>query len=117
MKLKTGDFFVVACVILLAAIIWTAPLLRNGKHGASVTVECDGALVGTYRLDTDNEVDADGCRIKIEDGKVYVAGSDCPDKVCIKTGKISKQGEAIICVPNRVSIKISGNGEIDAIAG
>ncbi|MBQ2840351.1 MAG: NusG domain II-containing protein [Oscillospiraceae bacterium] len=117
MKLKTGDFFVVACVILLAAIIWAAPFLRNGERGASVTVECDGALVGTYLLDEDTEVDAAGCRIKIEGGKAYVADSDCPDKVCIKTGEISQRGEAIICIPNRVNIKISGDMGFDAIVG
>jgi hypothetical protein len=49
--------------------------------------------------------------------KVWVSDSDCPDKICEKTGKIGPGG-SIICVPNRMIIefktdKKKGEKEID----
>ncbi|MDI6638910.1 MAG: NusG domain II-containing protein, partial [Bacillota bacterium] len=43
-----------------------------------------------------------------EDGRARVRASDCPDKVCVKTGWIEHPGEVIVCLPNRVVVKIQG---------
>ena len=41
--------------------------------------------------------------------------ADCPDKVCVKTGKIKKPGQTIVCLPHRTVIEITGdNADIDA---
>jgi hypothetical protein len=42
------------------------------------------------------------------DGGVQVVSSPCPEKICVKTGKISKPGQWIACLPNRVFISIRG---------
>ena len=34
--------------------------------------------------------------------------ADCPDKICVNTGKISKIGETIVCLPHRVVVEIQG---------
>ena len=44
----------------------------------------------------------------LKDGEIFVEASKCADKVCLRSGKISKAGEGIICAPNRVSIEIDG---------
>jgi hypothetical protein len=46
--------------------------------------------------------------VVIEDGTVRVVSSPCPEKICIKTGRISKPGQWIACLPNRVFISIRG---------
>ncbi|MBC7082580.1 MAG: NusG domain II-containing protein [Firmicutes bacterium] len=46
-----------------------------------------------------------------EDGRARVRASDCPDKVCVKTGWIEHPGEVIVCLPNRVVVKIQGGPE------
>jgi hypothetical protein len=46
--------------------------------------------------------------VVIEDGTVRVVRSPCPEKICIKTGRISKPGQWIACLPNRVFISIRG---------
>ena len=38
--------------------------------------------------------------------KVHIIQSNCPDKICIKTGFISKPGQVIICSPNQVIVRI-----------
>jgi hypothetical protein len=50
--------------------------------------------------------------IEIGDEKVRVIEADCPDKLDVKQGYISKPGETIVCLPNRLIIEIKGeNGE------
>lgn len=44
-----------------------------------------------------------------EDGKVRVARSTCPDKVCVRTGWISKPGQTIVCLPNKTVVRIEGD--------
>ena len=49
--------------------------------------------------------------ICINKGQVYMNHSNCTDKVCMKQGKISRIGESIVCLPNRVFIEIKGDEE------
>ncbi|HRR92028.1 MAG TPA: NusG domain II-containing protein [bacterium] len=47
--------------------------------------------------------------------KVRILSSPCPDKLCVKQGYISESGQVIICLPNRVVIKIEGRASFDAL--
>ncbi|OLS03319.1 NusG domain II-containing protein [Tissierella creatinophila] len=53
--------------------------------------------------------------IEIDDEKVRVIEADCPDKIDVKQGYISKIGETIICLPNRMVVEIKGVKKGDAI--
>ena len=44
--------------------------------------------------------------IRVEDGTVMVVQADCPDKICVQTGPISREGEVIACLPHGVMIYI-----------
>ena len=46
--------------------------------------------------------------IELGDEKVRVIEADCPDEIDVKQGFISKIGESIICLPNRMVIEIKG---------
>jgi len=47
-------------------------------------------------------------RIQIEGGRVRFVSSICASKLCIHRGWLNFSGEIIACVPNQVSISISG---------
>ncbi|MBU5669195.1 NusG domain II-containing protein [Peptoniphilus sp. MSJ-1] len=57
--------------------------------------------------------------ITIEDGRVHMHESDCKDRICIRMGEISTPGDSIICLPNRLMVKIvsedKNNDELDMI--
>jgi len=44
--------------------------------------------------------------VAIQNGKVWVVFSPCPDKTCIKMGKIPDNTDFIACIPNRVVIRL-----------
>lgn len=56
--------------------------------------------------------------IKISKGFVQILEADCPDKVCVKDGSISKPGQSLVCLPNKVVVEIKGikNAETDDVS-
>lgn len=46
--------------------------------------------------------------IEIGDEKVRVIEADCPDKIDVRQGYISKIGETIVCLPNKMIVEIKG---------
>jgi len=52
--------------------------------------------------------------ISIHDGGVEMTHANCPDKVCVKTGFISKPGQSIVCIPHKINIKIVSDDSSDS---
>lgn len=44
--------------------------------------------------------------VEVKPGAIRMKFSPCPDKCCMKTGWIDQPGQVIVCVPNRIIIKI-----------
>lgn len=51
--------------------------------------------------------------IEIRDQKVRVISSTCPDKLCIHSGWIDRPGQMLVCLPNRVVVKIVSDEKQD----
>lgn len=112
-----GDLLLIAAIILIAAGLWLLPLL-TARQPATVQIETlrDGT-VQTYALhrDADYHIESGGVclTVCVRDGCVYVGETDCRDRICLQTGKISRAGQSIVCAPAGVAIRITG-GEVDA---
>ena len=116
--MKRRDFLVIGSLLLLSLVLLL--VLRVGKKaGNEVIVRVDGQEQGKYSLSTSGRYELNGGTniLCIEDGKAYMESADCPDKVCIHRGKISKAGETIICLPNRLTVTVSGEVEIEGFTG
>lgn len=44
--------------------------------------------------------------VKVEDGKVRVVDTSCPDRWCMQMGPIYKTGDSIVCLPSKIFIYI-----------
>ena len=56
--------------------------------------------------------------VYVEKDGVSMKSAKCPDKICVHTGKIDKNGEAIVCAPNKIMIEFKGKDDkVDAVAG
>jgi hypothetical protein len=112
----------VAVILAIAAIsLFMGKALK--KEGNSVVVSLDGAKVAEYSLGESGTYELSGYdggynTLVIEEGVAYLTDADCPDKLCVKQGKISKVGETIVCLPHRIVIEVVGEGEaeIDAVS-
>ena len=54
-------------------------------------------------------------KVKVHDNGVEVIEANCPDKVCVKTGFITKPSQSIVCIPNKLNIKIVDSNSDDSI--
>ena len=118
-KLKWGDFVIIGVVLALAAAI--AAVLALGTSGDRLYAEVwqDNTLVERVELtdSTDRTIDLDGHNVIVLAGRTArMQSADCRDQVCVRTGTLTRAGQAAVCLPNRVVLKLVGDtGEIDAI--
>ncbi|MBR4949633.1 MAG: NusG domain II-containing protein [Clostridia bacterium] len=115
-KIKKGDIIVFIGVILLILLISVITFPKSDGDVVEITVN---EKTTTYSLFENVTIETNGEYnnvVVIKDKKVRVSDARCPDKVCKNTGEISKKGQSIICVPEKMIIKIKGGGKIDGIA-
>ena len=56
--------------------------------------------------------------LSVKKGSISVKSATCPDKLCISQGEITNSTKPIICLPNKMVIKIrdNKNSEIDILS-
>lgn len=133
--------FFVLVAVGLAASAFLAMSHADAGSGAKVIIESGGELFAEYPLSQDTEIivpapsgvryrdpkaapaDAgDECTqyryfniVRISGGKVSVSAASCRNQVCAKHGSISKTGESIVCLPNRLVVTIEGGDGFDTV--
>lgn len=116
--------FVIMAVLLCAAVM--VIFLRSGGSDEELTVvvKKDSEIVYSQRLsDSSSELevlvdDEYNIILSVMPDGVQVKSSDCGDKVCVNTGKITSSGQAIVCLPAHISVELKGGEqEADVIVG
>ena len=116
-----GDIgLIVGC--LLAALICCSLWLGLRRDGAAVVVEQDGKETARYALDENKTVRIKGQGgynlLVIEGGEAWLLEADCPNLLCVKTGKIRYAGQSIVCLPHKLAVRIVGGASaLDAVTG
>lgn len=112
--MKIRDIIIVVAVLCVSVLLGFVPISCGGE-GDVFTVN-DAGKITEYPLSADRTVVLEHATVVVEGGTVRVEKSDCKDKVCENFGSISKAGESIICIPNRLYITVNGTGEVDSVA-
>ena len=107
---------IVLIVLLLALVGLSLYFSLVPEKGTTAEIYINGELYESVPLTQDKSIMLDHLIVVISDGCVHVEDADCPDKICEKRGAISQAGQSIVCLPNRVVIKITGKGEVEAIS-
>lgn len=103
--LKKGDYIVIAMVAVVF-FLSIALLFTFSKQGSRVVIKHDNQIIYDQSIDIDKKIDTGTNEIIIKNGIVYMKEASCKNQVCVKTGEISKKGESIICLPNKVIVEI-----------
>ncbi len=114
---RRNDFILIAVLLLCAAAGAVYLFLFRGS-GDTVRVTVDGEHFGTYSLSEPRTVEIpseDGGlnRLIIRDGKAQMEYATCPDGICVAHPPIFRDGESIVCLPNRVAVTAITEGEDD----
>ena len=109
--LRKKDFILIFVVSLIIAGAFGVNYFVNTKNVDSIEIYMDNKLYKTYDINDKEEIkikSKEGYNIvKIHDKGVEIIEASCPDKVCIHQGFITKSSESIVCLPNKVHIKIT----------
>ena len=114
-----GDIIAIALVAVIATLVavffWTS---FGSEEAGMVTVYQDGKLIREISLSETTEFVVEGDYtnvISVEDGKAAIIESDCPGTDCVHSGWIHEPGRSIVCLPNRVEIRMEGASEVDFV--
>lgn len=117
--MKKNDWIMVAVVLGIAAVFMGFHFFGKKNGNGMAEVQVDGEIYGTYPLDVEQTLDInDTNRLEVKDGTVEMIWASCPDQICVHHKAISRDGESIICLPNKVVISIidGEEPELDAVA-
>ena len=128
MKKRINKYDITLIIVII--IVNCFLIYYNSKHivysdNNEAFIYSDNKLVGQYVLKKDYENEFtiksnEGYNtVKIKNNKIWIEDTDCPDKYCKLQGQISGVGQVIVCLPNKLLIKIVGNEkdrEVDFIA-
>lgn len=113
--MRKGDIALIIIAVIFL-VLWLIPK----PQGSTVIVSLNGEVYKEVSLNENSvipiETEFGKNTVFIENGEVFVADANCPDGLCEKD-RISKSGESIVCLPNRLSVTVGGKNkeEVDVI--
>lgn len=112
-----NDIILIIFLLVIVCFIGTFIYLFNRNNTELYVEICvNGRINDRFILETGNDSRKElnletGNVLIVENGAVYIKDADCPDKLCVKQGKITKAGQSIICLPNKLVVRIVGNDD------
>lgn len=108
--LKPGDWLALLagglCIILLAGKVW------NGGLADTAIIRSGGKVFSSVPLSRGQQIEVPGplgtSVITIEKGKARISSDPSPRQYCVRQGWLQQSGEIAICLPNEVSVELTG---------
>lgn len=112
--LKKRDIILIVILLGVSGIILLIWQFIYSTKGNSVIIQQHDEIIGTYPLNEDRVIPIEyknnvTNQLVIKDGVCYMEKAECPDHLCIKQGRINKQGQTIVCLPNRIIVTVIGD--------
>ncbi len=117
MKPSKADILIICAVLIfsLGGYVFAGSKSSGGK---TAVIEVGGEVFGRYPMRGELSVDVNGKNtVEITEKYVRVTYADCPDKLDVKQGKIENAGQVIVCLPNKMTVRIEGgDSKYDAVS-
>ena len=116
--IRKADIILFIALVIIGLAASAALTLSHGEAGSSakVVIESEGKLYARYPLAEARTVEVPSKNggynmVVISGGSVAVSEASCKNQVCVKHGAISRTGESIVCLPNRLVVRIENGSE------
>lgn len=117
-KRRNDIILIIVLLFISAAVLVYLFFFRSGGNTVRVTI--DGELYGVFSLSqniTENipsgkEGTEHNCLV-IKDGRAQIRSASCPDGICVSHSPIFRNGESIVCLPNRVVVTVFTDKDAD----
>ena len=123
--LKTKTWILIFSVVLLICLGAALFLGTMSTAGTVAEILQDGKCIRRIDLDAVRTpftfvvtASTGGSNtVLVEPGRICVSDADCPDHICMHRGWISDGTAPIVCMPNRLVIRIRSTTQTDAAVG
>lgn len=106
-----NDLILIFSLIFIALLVLILYFTLTPKNNLYAYIYYDKEVVYCLDVSVDNEVVVNDVILVVENNTVYVKDSTCSDKICIHQGRISISGQTITCLPNKVFVRLEGQGD------
>ena len=115
-RFDTLAALIVALLAIVSGLLFYLPRSQTGTLTVVVTVSGQEIQRTPLSDFTAADVEHNGYTLHIAaaDGGVAVTSSDCPTQDCVHTGRISRAGQSIVCLPAQVTVQLVGAAAPDA---
>lgn len=107
------SIFSVAAMLCLGVWLFIS---NASSQSMIVGIYKDGSLVEKIDLNSvtgEREITLSGDLgdnvILVSNGRIEMKSADCPDKICVEHGELKSSSSPIVCLPNKVVIKVEGS--------
>ncbi|XOQ43888.1 MAG: NusG-II domain-containing protein [Clostridium sp.] len=110
--IKKTDFLILLGVLIFSAAGWLYYQHQSSSTGTVAEIYYKSELVKTVdlteKIDRTFSIPQNENVVfhQFSDGSICFEESDCPDKICIKTGRLRTVGQSAACLPNQIILKI-----------
>lgn len=98
------------------AWLWTG---SPAEGALTAVVSADGQEIDQIPLTDSGETTIENrgytLHLRWTPDAVWVEEADCPTQDCVRTGRISRTGQSIVCLPARVSVRLTGGSAEDGV--
>lgn len=114
LKPKPMDALVVIIVVAFAVMTAVFVYGKNRGEALTATVKHRGQVAAQVALSTlteEKKITIDGqyhLTVTLTKDGVSVTESDCPGQDCVHTGRITRAGQSIVCLPEQVIVTLEG---------
>lgn len=121
--MKKGDYILIVLLFLASIGSFFFMCIQPSPAQKTAIVKVDGKVIKEIPFLKENVgkrfvIESKYGRnvIEMEMDRVHVIEADCPDKLDVKQGYIEREGEMIVCLPNRMTIEIQEEkDDLDAV--
>jgi len=116
-QLTWGDRALILGILVASASF--IPWLQSGRPGQAAIVRLENEVVATLSLKKEVTYSVWGplgeTVVQVKGGKVRVLSDPGPQQLCVRQGWISRAGDMLVCLPNRVMVQIPGTPAVDGV--
>ena len=122
LKITFADALVFVIVACVGIVLLLTGFSDNGTPAVCV-VEINGSEYARYELhslsgekiiEIDNEYGRN--TVVIDRNGARVAYSDCADGCEVKSGRIDRSGQCLVCLPHRLTVRLEGGDTPDGVS-
>lgn len=111
--IKIGDWIVLLLGVL--GITWITITLWQGGAADKAIIRSSGKIFSEVSLSRNQIISVPGplgiSQIAIHNRQASIAADPSPRQYCVHQGWLKQAGEIAICLPNQVSVELSGRGK------